>query len=85
MPLGATITACQAKQNVARMANQFIPELTAAIVVKEARKLWTEGQTVTIDPIGERTGVNSEPDGLPLRLVNCPLASVKSRSCGQLA
>ena len=69
VPFGATVAASQAKSNIGRMAQQFILGSTPAEAVKEARKLWDEGKTVTVDLLGEKTVAESEADAYGERVM----------------
>lgn len=62
VPLGATITAAQARRNIARMAEQFILGTTADEAVRGAHGLWTRGSATTIDLLGEKTVAEAEAD-----------------------
>jgi RHH-type transcriptional regulator, proline utilization regulon repressor / proline dehydrogenase / delta 1-pyrroline-5-carboxylate dehydrogenase len=62
VPFGASVTAAQTRQNIARMADQFILGSSTAEAVAGAEKLWNAGSGTTIDLLGEKTVAESEAD-----------------------
>lgn len=62
VPLGATVTASQARRNVERMAKQFILGSETSEAVSGAKQLWETGSGAVIDLLGEKTVAESEAD-----------------------
>lgn len=69
VPLGARVTASQARRNIARMADQFILGTTAEEAVKGARDIWNVGSATTVDLLGEKTVSEHEADTYAARVV----------------
>src|SRR3989442_507307 len=60
VPLGSVVSAAVARRNVRRMARQFIAGADPHRAVTALRRLWEQGEAITVDLLGER--VVSEPE-----------------------
>jgi RHH-type proline utilization regulon transcriptional repressor/proline dehydrogenase/delta 1-pyrroline-5-carboxylate dehydrogenase len=69
VPFGAAIEARVARNNIARMAEQFIVGETAPEAVQELHRLWRSGSAATVDLLGEKTVVAAEADRYQARVL----------------
>jgi RHH-type proline utilization regulon transcriptional repressor/proline dehydrogenase/delta 1-pyrroline-5-carboxylate dehydrogenase len=60
IPLGSVVSAGVARRNVRRMARQFIAGADAHTALAGLRRLWDQGEAITVDLLGER--VVNEPE-----------------------
>ncbi len=69
VPFGAAVEARVARNNIARMAQQFIVGETPAEAVAELHGLWRSGSAATVDLLGEKTVVAAEADRYQARVL----------------
>jgi len=69
VPLGRVVSAAVARRNVRRMARQFIAAEDAQGAVVRLRRLWDQGEAVTVDLLGERVVSEDEAQRYADRIV----------------
>jgi RHH-type proline utilization regulon transcriptional repressor/proline dehydrogenase/delta 1-pyrroline-5-carboxylate dehydrogenase len=69
VPFGAAVEARVARNNIARMAEQFIVGSTPAEAVAGLHALWRSGSAATVDLLGEKTVVRAEADRYQARVL----------------
>lgn len=69
VPLGASVTASQARRNISRMAEQFILGTSSKEAVDGAKKLWDAGSGTVVDLLGEKTVADAEADVYAARVM----------------
>ncbi len=60
VPLGNVVSAAVARRSIRRMARQFIAGADPEHAMVRLRRLWEQGEAITVDLLGER--VVSEPE-----------------------
>ena len=60
VPLGSIVSAAVARRNVRRMARQFIAAEDAQGAVAGLRRLWDQGEAITVDLLGEQVVSDAE-------------------------
>ena len=69
VPLGSVVSAAVARRNVRRMARQFIAAEDAQGAVAGLRRLWDQGEAITVDLLGERVVGDDEAQRYADRIV----------------
>ena len=69
VPLGRVVSATVARRNVRRMARQFIVGEDAHRALAGLRRLWDQGEAITVDLLGERVVSEAEAQRYADRIV----------------
>jgi RHH-type proline utilization regulon transcriptional repressor/proline dehydrogenase/delta 1-pyrroline-5-carboxylate dehydrogenase len=69
VPLGRVVSAAVARRNVRRMARQFIAGADPERAVGGLRRLWKQGEAISVDLLGERVVSEAEADRYANRVV----------------
>ena len=69
VPLGRVVSAAVARRNIRRMARQFIAAEDAQGAVAGLRRLWDQGEAITVDLLGERVVSDDEAQRYADRIV----------------
>ena len=69
VPLGSVVSAAVARRNVRRMARQFIVGTDPERALAGLRRLWDQGEAITVDLLGEKVVSESEADRYARRVV----------------
>ena len=67
VPLGSVVSAAVARRNIRRMARQFIVGADPHRAVAGLRRLWDQGEAITVDLLGEK--VVSDVEGAAVRAI----------------
>ncbi len=68
-PLGSVVSAAVARRNIRRMARQFIVGEDPHRALVRLRRLWDQGEAITVDLLGERVVSESEAQRYADRVV----------------